>query len=144
MAVGVLLGWAVVAAMHSQGVTVLSVPVVLLLSWPCSQRSRASWPPRDRPTAPPGSTSCGRSAALGVGGRPEHGRPHGEKEKEHGLVQQQRSRRRERRDLGLGILGAWFWFWQQADGFWAHLYAIFEGIFWPAYMVFQAFQGLYR
>ena len=30
---------------------------------------------------------------------------------------------------GLGILGAWFWFWQQADGFWAHLYAIFEGIF---------------
>ena len=43
---------------------------------------------------------------------------------------------------GLGILGAWFYFWQQADGFWAHLYAIFEGIFWPAYMVFQAFQAL--
>ena len=43
---------------------------------------------------------------------------------------------------GLGILGAWFWFWQQADGLWEHLYAIFEGIFWPAYMVFQAFQAL--
>jgi len=38
---------------------------------------------------------------------------------------------------GLGILGAWFWFWQQADGFWAH-------IFWPAYMVFQAFQALHH
>lgn len=43
---------------------------------------------------------------------------------------------------GLGIFGAWFWFWQQADGFWPHLYAIFEGIFWPAYMVFQTFSAL--
>jgi hypothetical protein len=43
---------------------------------------------------------------------------------------------------GLGILGAWFWFWQQADGFWEHAYAIFEGVFWPAYMVFQAFRAL--
>lgn len=43
---------------------------------------------------------------------------------------------------GLGILGALFWFWQQADGFWEHAYAIVEGIFWPAYMVFQAFQAL--
>jgi hypothetical protein len=45
---------------------------------------------------------------------------------------------------GLGILGAWFWFWQLADGFWGHLYAIFEGIFWPAYMVYQAFSALHR
>jgi hypothetical protein len=43
---------------------------------------------------------------------------------------------------GLGILGALFWFWQQADGLWEHVYAIFEGFFWPAYMVFQAFQAL--
>jgi hypothetical protein len=43
---------------------------------------------------------------------------------------------------GLGVLGAWFWFWQQADGFWEHAYAIFEGVFWPAYMVFQAFRAL--
>ncbi len=42
---------------------------------------------------------------------------------------------------GLGIFGAWVYFWQQANGFWEHAYAIFEGIFWPAYMVFQAFQA---
>jgi hypothetical protein len=44
---------------------------------------------------------------------------------------------------GLGIFGAWVYFWQQADGFWEHAYAIFEGVFWPAYMVFQAFQALH-
>jgi hypothetical protein len=44
---------------------------------------------------------------------------------------------------GLGIFGAWFYFWQQADGFWEHAYAIFEGIFWPAYMVFQALRALH-
>jgi hypothetical protein len=44
---------------------------------------------------------------------------------------------------GLGIFGAWFYFWQQADGFWGHAYAIFEGVFWPAYLVFQAFQSLH-
>ena len=44
---------------------------------------------------------------------------------------------------GLGIFGAWFYFWKQADGFWEHAYAIFEGIFWPAYMVFQVLQALH-
>jgi hypothetical protein len=44
---------------------------------------------------------------------------------------------------GLGIFGAWFYFWQQADGFVEHLYAIFEGLFWPAYMVFSAFAALH-
>jgi hypothetical protein len=43
---------------------------------------------------------------------------------------------------GLGMFGAWVWFWQQADGFLEHLYAIFQGIFWPAYMVFEAFKAL--
>ena len=44
---------------------------------------------------------------------------------------------------GLGIFGAWFYFWQVADpGFWAHLYALFQGIFWPAYMVFETFAAL--
>ncbi|HET7429931.1 MAG TPA: hypothetical protein VFJ89_00345 [Nocardioides sp.] len=42
----------------------------------------------------------------------------------------------------LGIFGAWFYFWQQADGFWEHVYAIFEGVFWPAYLVFQALEAL--
>ena len=43
---------------------------------------------------------------------------------------------------GLGIFGAWVYFWQQADGFWEHVYAVFQGIFWPAYMVFEAFAAL--
>ena len=44
---------------------------------------------------------------------------------------------------GLGIFGAWFYFWQVADpGFWSHLVAVFQGIFWPAYMVFEAFKAL--
>lgn len=43
---------------------------------------------------------------------------------------------------GLGVFGAWFYFWQQADHFWGHVYAVFEGLFWPAYMVFDAFTRL--
>jgi hypothetical protein len=44
---------------------------------------------------------------------------------------------------GLGIFGAWVYFWQAAEaGFWAHLYAVFQGIFWPAYMVFDVFAAL--
>ena len=43
---------------------------------------------------------------------------------------------------GLGVFGAWVYFWQQADGFWEHHYGIFQGIFWPAYMVFEAFKAL--
>ena len=43
---------------------------------------------------------------------------------------------------GIGVFGAWFYFWQQADGLWEHLYAIFQGLFWTAYMVFAAFRAL--
>jgi hypothetical protein len=43
---------------------------------------------------------------------------------------------------GLGIFGAWVYFWTHAEGFWEHLYAIFQGIFWPAYMVYEAFSAL--
>ncbi len=44
---------------------------------------------------------------------------------------------------GLGIFGAWFYFWQVAEaGFWMHAYAIFQGIFWPAYLVFDVFTAL--
>lgn len=43
---------------------------------------------------------------------------------------------------GLGILGAWVWFWQQADVWWEYLLAILQGIIWPAFMVYQAFQAL--
>jgi hypothetical protein len=45
---------------------------------------------------------------------------------------------------GLGMFGAWAWFWQQADGFWEYLLAILQGVFWPAFMVYEAFQALGR
>jgi hypothetical protein len=44
---------------------------------------------------------------------------------------------------GLGIFGAWVYFWLQADGLWEHVYAIFQGVFWPAYMVYEAFAKLH-
>ncbi len=34
------------------------------------------------------------------------------------------------------------WFWQQADGFWEYCWAIVQGLFWPAFMVFEEFQAL--
>lgn len=43
---------------------------------------------------------------------------------------------------GLGIFGAWVYFWQQADGFWEYVLAFFQGIFWPAWMVYEAFSAL--
>lgn len=43
---------------------------------------------------------------------------------------------------GLGIFGALFYFWQQSEGFWEHAYSLFQGIFWPAYMVYEAFAAL--
>ena len=43
---------------------------------------------------------------------------------------------------GLGVFGAWVWFWQQADSFWEYALAVFQGLFWPAFMVYQAFAAL--
>jgi hypothetical protein len=43
---------------------------------------------------------------------------------------------------GLGIFGAWVWFWQRADTFWEYVLAIFQGIFWPAFMVYEIFAEL--
>ncbi|QCX26134.1 hypothetical protein [Nocardioides jishulii] len=43
---------------------------------------------------------------------------------------------------GLGVFGAWVYFWQDADRFAEYAYAVFQGIFWPAYMVFEAFAAL--
>ena len=42
----------------------------------------------------------------------------------------------------IGVLGAWVWFWQQSDGFWGHVWAVVEGILWPAYLVYQGFAAL--
>jgi len=43
---------------------------------------------------------------------------------------------------GVGVLGGWVWFWQQSEGFWPHVWALVEGVLWPAYMVYQAFSAL--
>jgi hypothetical protein len=43
---------------------------------------------------------------------------------------------------GLGIFGALVYYWQQADGLWEYIYAVFQGLFWPAYMVYEAFSAL--
>ena len=43
---------------------------------------------------------------------------------------------------GLGVFGGIVWFWTQADGFWEHVGAIFQGIFWPAFMVYEGFSAL--
>jgi hypothetical protein len=45
---------------------------------------------------------------------------------------------------GLGIFGAWVWFFQQADTFWQFVWAFFQGIFWPAFMVYDVFRVLHR
>lgn len=43
---------------------------------------------------------------------------------------------------GLGIFGALVYFWQQADSFWEHLFAILQGVLWPAFMVYEGFKAL--
>lgn len=43
---------------------------------------------------------------------------------------------------GLGIFGAWVYFWQQADGFWSYVLAILQGLFWPAFMVYEGFRAM--
>lgn len=45
---------------------------------------------------------------------------------------------------GLGIFGALVWFWQQADTFGEYVLAIIQGLFWPAFMVYQGFEALAR
>ena len=43
---------------------------------------------------------------------------------------------------GLGIFGAWVYFWQQADSLWEYALAVLPGLFWPAFMVYEAFSAL--
>ena len=43
---------------------------------------------------------------------------------------------------GLGIFGAWVYFWQQADTFWEYVLVLFQGLFWPAFMVYEVFESL--
>lgn len=43
---------------------------------------------------------------------------------------------------GLGLIGALVFFWQQADTFGQYLLAILKALVWPAFLVYEAFQGL--
>lgn len=43
---------------------------------------------------------------------------------------------------GLGIFGAWVWFFSQADALLAYALAFFQGVFWPAFMVYEVFRAL--
>jgi hypothetical protein len=45
---------------------------------------------------------------------------------------------------GLGIFGALVYFWQHAHGLWEHLLAVIQGLFWPAFMVYEVFKALRR
>jgi hypothetical protein len=43
---------------------------------------------------------------------------------------------------GLGILGALVYFWQQADSLVEYVFALFQGLLWPAWMVYELFDTL--
>ncbi len=43
---------------------------------------------------------------------------------------------------GLGLIGAVVFFWQQADSFGGYLWALLKAVLWPAFLVYEAFQGL--
>jgi hypothetical protein len=43
---------------------------------------------------------------------------------------------------GLGMIGALVFFWQQADSFGGYVLAILKAVVWPAFLVYEAFQGL--
>jgi hypothetical protein len=42
----------------------------------------------------------------------------------------------------LGLSGALAFFWQQADSFGQYLLAILKALVWPAFLVYEVFQGL--
>jgi hypothetical protein len=51
-------------------------------------------------------------------------------------------RRRGNAVYGLGLIGALVFFWQQADSFGQYLLAILKALVWPAFLVYEVFQGL--
>ena len=42
----------------------------------------------------------------------------------------------------LTIIGAWVYFFSRADAFWEFIGAFFQGLFWPAFMVYELFVAL--
>lgn len=43
---------------------------------------------------------------------------------------------------GIGVFGAFVYFWQQADSFWEYVLTFIQALFWPAWMVYEAFAAL--
>jgi hypothetical protein len=43
---------------------------------------------------------------------------------------------------GLGIFGAFVYYFQQADTFWEYALSFIQGLFWPAFMVYEVFSAL--
>ena len=43
---------------------------------------------------------------------------------------------------GLGIFGAVVYYWQQADTFWEYAFSLLQGLFWPAFMVYEVLDAL--
>lgn len=43
---------------------------------------------------------------------------------------------------GLGIFGAFVYYWQQADSLWEYVFSFIQGLFWPAFMVYEVFSAL--
>jgi hypothetical protein len=43
---------------------------------------------------------------------------------------------------GLGLIGALVFLWQQADSSGEYLLAILKALVWPAFLVYEVFQGL--
>ncbi len=44
---------------------------------------------------------------------------------------------------GLGMIGALIYFIQSATTFWDGLYGVFQGVFWPAFLVYHALHVLH-
>ena len=60
-----------------------------------------------------------------------------------GDEQRQRGRGRIRRgDLRPGHPRRLVYFWQQADSLVEYVFALFQGLFWPAWMVYELFDTL--
>ena len=43
----------------------------------------------------------------------------------------------------LCMIGAWVFFWPREHGFGGHVWALVEGVLWPAFMTYRAFHALY-
>jgi hypothetical protein len=42
----------------------------------------------------------------------------------------------------LGIFGAFVYYWQQAESLWEYVLSFFQGLLWPAFMVYEVFSSL--